>query len=182
MPTGNMQPAGLVIMKAEDSPETTVQPDTGFYRRWSEKKQASRQPLAERDESDEEQQQPGDEDMPTLESLDENSDYSGFLSPRVSDQLRQVALRKLFHSAAFNVCDGLDDYAEDFTSFEKLGDVMTADLRHRLEQEAHKQQVEADESAERDALESDVSDDEASDEPAAAQTGQNEDPTNEAET
>ncbi|MES9897176.1 MAG: DUF3306 domain-containing protein, partial [Candidatus Thiodiazotropha endolucinida] len=103
-------------------------------------------------------------------------------SPRVSDQLRQVALRKLFHSAAFNVCDGLDDYAEDFTSFEKLGDVMTADLRHRLEQEAHKQQVEADESAERDALESDASEDEASDGSATAQTGQNEDPTNEAET
>ncbi|MES9989200.1 MAG: DUF3306 domain-containing protein, partial [Candidatus Thiodiazotropha endolucinida] len=180
VPTGNLQPAGLAIMKPEDSPETTVQPDTGFYHRWSEKKQASRQPLAERDESDEEQQQPGDEDMPSLESLDENSDYSGFLSPRVSDQLRQVALRKLFHSAAFNVCDGLDDYAEDFTSFEKLGDVMTADLRHRLEQEADRQQ--ADESARRDALEGDASDDEVSDEPAAAQTGQNEDPTDEAET
>ncbi|MBT3093618.1 MAG: DUF3306 domain-containing protein [Candidatus Thiodiazotropha sp. (ex Lucina pensylvanica)] len=149
MPTGNLQPAGLAIMKPEDSPETAVQPDAGFYRRWSEKKQASRQSLAEQDETVEEQQQPGDEDMPTLESLDENSDYSGFLSPRVSDQLRQVALRKLFHSAAFNVCDGLDDYAEDFTSFEKLGDLMTADLRHRLEQEADRQQAEADESASR---------------------------------
>jgi hypothetical protein len=77
-----------------------------------------------------------DADMPPLESLDENADYSGFFSPKVSENLRQLALQKLFSSACFNVCDGLDDYAEDFTSFEKLGGVMTADLRYRMEQEA----------------------------------------------
>ncbi len=77
-----------------------------------------------------------DADMPPLESLDEHADYSGFFSPKVSEALRQQALQKLFRSAVFNVCDGLDDYAEDFTNFEKLGDVMTAELRHRLRQEA----------------------------------------------
>ncbi|MEW8027651.1 MAG: DUF3306 domain-containing protein [Candidatus Thiodiazotropha sp.] len=171
-------------MKPEDSPDTAVPPDAGFYRRWSEKKQASQQPLAEQDESvDEEQRQlPGDEDMPPLESLDENSDYSGFLSPRVSDQVRQLALRKLFHSAAFNVCDGLDDYAEDFTSFAKLGDVMTADLRHRLEQQALKQQAEEDETAKRHAPDRDEADGEISDGHASSLTEQNEDPTDEAET
>ncbi|MES9827804.1 MAG: DUF3306 domain-containing protein [Candidatus Thiodiazotropha sp.] len=169
-------------MKPEDSPDTTVQPDAGFYSRWSEKKQAARQPLVEQHEAVDEEQPPGDEDMPPLESLDENSDYSGFLSPRVSDQLRQVALRKLFHSAAFNVCDGLDDYAEDFTSFEKLGDVMTADLRHRLEQEALKQQAEEDELTESHALDRSDAGEEVSDERASPKTAQNEDPTDEAET
>ena len=79
-----------------------------------------------------------DDDMPPLESLDENSDYSGFLSPGVTEALRRRALRKLFMSAVFNVRDGLDDYDEDFTSFEALGDVVTSDMRHQAEAEAER--------------------------------------------
>lgn len=77
-----------------------------------------------------------DKDMPDINSLDEDSDYSGFLSPGVSEELRKVALRKLFQGRAFNICDGLDDYDEEFTSFEKLGDIVTADMRYQLEEEA----------------------------------------------
>ncbi|MCU7801607.1 MAG: DUF3306 domain-containing protein [Candidatus Thiodiazotropha sp. (ex Lucinoma borealis)] len=131
-------------MKSDDPSDQRITDQDTFYHRWSERKQASSLPIAEVPEPVEEPQLT-DADMPPLESLDEGSDYSGFLSPKVSEQLRQLALRKLFHSAAFNVCDGLDDYAEDFTSFEKLGDLMTADLRHRLEQEARKRQQSEDE-------------------------------------
>jgi hypothetical protein len=70
--------------------------------------------------------------MPPLESLDETSDYTGFLSEKVSETLRRQALRKLFHSELFNVCDGLDDCADDFTSFAPLGDIVTSDMRHQL--------------------------------------------------
>ena len=77
-----------------------------------------------------------DEDMPPLGSLDENSDYSGFLSPGVSEALRRRALRKLFSSAAFNIPDGLDDYDDDFTSFAALGDIVTSDMKHQAEMEA----------------------------------------------
>ncbi|MCB1800291.1 MAG: DUF3306 domain-containing protein [Gammaproteobacteria bacterium] len=80
-----------------------------------------------------------DADMPPIESLDESSDYSGFLSEKVSEGLRRAALRKLFHGSAFNVIDELDDYAEDFTTFAPLGDLVTADMRHRIEAEARKQ-------------------------------------------
>ena len=79
-----------------------------------------------------------DEDMPSLESLDENSDYSGFLSSGVSEELRRRALRKLFSSAVFNIPDGLDDYDDDFTSFAALGDIVTADMRHQAEMEAER--------------------------------------------
>jgi len=79
-----------------------------------------------------------DADMPPLETLDENADYSGFFSPKVSEELRQLALQQLFRNACFNVCDGLDDYAEDFTQFETLGDVITSDMRHRLQREAER--------------------------------------------
>lgn len=79
-----------------------------------------------------------DEDMPPIESLTDDSDYTGFMSPGVSEELRQMALRKLFGSTAFNVVDGLDDYDEDFTSFTKLGDFVTADMRFQMEQEARR--------------------------------------------
>ena len=79
-----------------------------------------------------------DKDMPDLDSLDEDSEYSGFLSPGVSDELRKRALHKLFHGQSFNLCDGLDDYDEEFTSFEKLGDIVTADMRFQLEEEARR--------------------------------------------
>lgn len=85
-----------------------------------------------------EEKVPSDEDMPPLDSLDENSDYSGFLSPGVSEGLRRRALRKLFMSAVFNVRDGLDDYDEDFTDFEALGDIVTSDMRHQAEAEAER--------------------------------------------
>lgn len=85
-----------------------------------------------------EEKDPTDEDMPPIDSLDENSDYSGFLSPGVSEGLRRRALRKLFMSAVFNVRDGLDDYDEDFTNFEALGDIVTSDMRHQAEAEAER--------------------------------------------
>ncbi|MEW8627875.1 MAG: DUF3306 domain-containing protein [Candidatus Thiodiazotropha sp.] len=122
-------------MEADEKPldELRSKRDESFLRRWSDRKLASQQPLAEQAEEEVQPEQPCDEDMPSLESLDESSDYSGFLSPKVSEPLRKMALRKLFHGSDFNLCDGLDDYAEDFTKFEALGDVITADLKHQLE-------------------------------------------------
>ena len=79
-----------------------------------------------------------DEDMPSLDSLDPDSDYSGFLSSGVSEGLRRRALRKLFSSAVFNVPDGLDDYDDDFTSFAALGDIVTSDMKHQAEMEAER--------------------------------------------
>lgn len=77
-------------------------------------------------------------ELPRLEDLDENSDYSAFLNPKVAEDLRRVALRKLFRSAIFNVRDGLDDYDEDFTVYEPLGDVVTADMRHEMRRKAER--------------------------------------------
>jgi len=61
-----------------------------------------------------------DADMPPLNSLGPDSDYSPFWSPGVSEHLRKLALRKLFASPQFNIRDGLDDYDEDYTIFEPL--------------------------------------------------------------
>lgn len=111
----------------------------GFISRWSRLKQAAASPpqaVTEPPETSLPEELPErpltDADMPPLESLDETSDYTGFLSEKVSETLRRQALRKLFHSAAFNVCDGLDDYDGNYTSFAGLGEIVTVDMRHQL--------------------------------------------------
>ena len=76
-----------------------------------------------------------DADMPPLDSLDSDSDFSVFMSPKVSEQLRTQALRKLFHLPAFNVTDGLNDYDEDYTQFAGLGNVVTQEMQRMLKRE-----------------------------------------------
>jgi hypothetical protein len=88
-----------------------------------------------------------DADMPAIETLGEDSDFTGFMSRGVSDKLRNLALRKLFNTAEFNIRDGLDEYDEDYTYFEKLGDIVTCDMKHQIELEEQKL---------RDALEQEV--------------------------
>ncbi len=79
-----------------------------------------------------------DEDMPILDSIDENTDMSGFFSPKVTRAVKKAALRKFFHSSVFNIVDGLDDYDDDFRNFEALGDIITSDMRGMMEREAER--------------------------------------------
>ncbi len=120
----------------------------GFLQRWSERKQTSRtaEPLStltdDAQTTDTEAvslstQAPlhelSDADMPPLESLDEHSDFTGFLSPKVSEALQRQALRKLFHLPSFNVTDGLDDYDEDYTRSNVLLEWVSGKLAQRKE-------------------------------------------------
>ena len=80
-----------------------------------------------------------DEDMPDIETLDEESDFSGFMSTGVSETLRKMALQKLFQGKNYNIRDGLDEYDGDYTNFEKLdSSVITCDMKHLIEVEAEK--------------------------------------------
>lgn len=123
-----------------------IDPQEGFLDRWSRRKAFERSGRTNEDRIDEDlrvgpskpsdeppKQHPTDADMPPIESLNESSDFSGFMSPQVSDELRRLALRRLFHLPRFNIRDGLDDYDEDFRSFEVLKDIVTADMRHQME-------------------------------------------------
>jgi hypothetical protein len=58
-------------------------------------------------------------DLPDIESLGKDSDYTVFMQEGVPDALRNLALRKLFASnPALALLDGLNDYDEDYS---KLG-------------------------------------------------------------
>jgi len=76
-----------------------------------------------------------DADMPAIDSLKEDSDFAAFLSPKVSEKLRRMALRKLFHLPQYNIRDELDFCNGDFRNFTPLGDIITADMRHHMERE-----------------------------------------------
>jgi hypothetical protein len=121
-----------------------------FLERWSRRKVAARKDetgveaapaavAAVLPVETDQQPQLTDADMPPLESLDKDSDYSVFMSPGVSEQLRTLALRKLFHLPAFNITDGLNDYDEDYTQFASLGGVVTHEMKRLLKRELQAQ-------------------------------------------
>lgn len=79
-----------------------------------------------------------DEDMPDLESLDENSNLAAFMAGKVSRGLRMKALTKVFHTAKFNQVCICAEYADDYTNFTPLGDIVPHDLQQAIVREAGK--------------------------------------------
>jgi hypothetical protein len=72
-------------------------------------------------------------ELPSLESLTEDSDYSAFMRAGVSPDLRRDALRKLFRSGKYAAVDPLDPYRTDFGKYAPLGDIVTADMKFHAE-------------------------------------------------
>lgn len=55
-------------------------------------------------------------DLPDIESLTAQSDFTAFMKKGVPKALRRQALRKLWASdPVFNIIDGMEEYGEDFT-------------------------------------------------------------------
>jgi hypothetical protein len=67
--------------------------------------------------------------LPPVEDLTLESDFKDFMHDKVEETVRRAALRKLFHDPHFNVRDGLDVYADDYTKLEKLPPEMVGRLR-----------------------------------------------------
>ena len=68
--------------------------------------------------------------LPDVASLTFDSDFAGFLAPRVDEGTRRAALRKLFSDPRFNVMDGLDVYIDDYSRFEPVTPDVLAKLEH----------------------------------------------------
>lgn len=98
-----------------------------FLKRWSETKLAEEKPpevIPDAPESnDGELEETPPVDLPSIDSLDGDSDYTPFLGEGVPEELARKALRKLWSSdPAFANLDGLNDYDDDYS---KLGIVDT---------------------------------------------------------
>ena len=56
------------------------------------------------------------DDLPAIDTLNKDSDFSLFMREGTPENLKKLALRKLFNSdPAFSVLDGLNDYDEDYS-------------------------------------------------------------------
>jgi len=121
--------------------------EEGFLRRWSRRKHESQAPPAQAAPPAPPAPEPApteppriltDADMPPIESLDANSDFSVFLSAGVSEELRRRALRKLFTLPEINRRCPLDGEWYDCHGYEPLGDIITYDMREEMERAARK--------------------------------------------
>ena len=138
------------VLAVPEAGENAAPREEGLLRRWSRRKAQERQesPPAPANaatagvtESCSPENAPDapvltDADMPPIESLDKDSDYTPFLSPGVSDALRTRALRQLFHSGPFNERCPLDSEYYDCHGYEPLGSVITHEMREEMERAA----------------------------------------------
>ena len=113
-----------------------------FLDRWSRLKRDTAQ------EKEEESPKPS---LPPVDKLTPESDFTGFMHPKVEDALRRVALKKLFSDPHFNVADPFEAYSGDWTGGEPIPEEMLAALNQakrllfdeRKEAEAKGQEEEA---------------------------------------
>ena len=67
-------------------------------------------------------------DLPAIESLTPESDYTRFMQPDVPRASRNAAMKKLFTDPHFNVMDGLDTYIADYSIEDPIPESMLREL------------------------------------------------------
>lgn len=121
----------------KERPQHTPQPGVDapgqetFLARWSRLKREGREQPAAKPQptataADPKAQMP---DLPPLDKLTFNSDYRAFFHPKVGEDMRRAALKKLFSDRHFNVMDGLDVYIDDYSKSEPIPAAMLAQLK-----------------------------------------------------
>jgi hypothetical protein len=75
---------------------------------------------------------PAPPELPPVESLTFDSDFTAFLRPGVDDKVKRAALKQLFRDPRFNIMDGLDTYIDDYTKADPIPPDMLADLMQRF--------------------------------------------------
>jgi hypothetical protein len=92
-----------------------------FLARWSRLKKEEPKPVEKKEDA------PAPA-LPAVENLTPESDFSGFMNPKVEDALRRVALKKLFSDPHFNLPDPYEAYSGDWTGGEPISEEMLATL------------------------------------------------------
>lgn len=101
-----------------------------FLSRWSRRKQEAREQQAAPPPAVTPATQDKPPELPPLEGLNMDSDFRGFLHPKVDESLRRAALKKLFHEPHFNVMDGLDTYIDDYSIPDPIPDALLKQMKH----------------------------------------------------
>ena len=66
--------------------------------------------------------------VPPVESLTPESDFAPFMHPKIGDELRRAALKKLFSDPQFNVPDPFEPFSGDWRNAEALSPELLATL------------------------------------------------------
>ncbi len=90
-----------------------------FLQRWSRLKKET--PVEKKEETPK-------PSLPPVDKLTPESDFSGFMHPKVEDALRRAALKKLFSDPHFNLPDPFEAYSGDWTGGEPIPEEMLATL------------------------------------------------------
>jgi len=100
-----------------------------FLSRWSRKKTELREvPQKANTEKSADPNAPAPE-LPPIDKLTFESDYSGFLHPKVDEDTRRAALKKLFSDPHFSAIDMMDVYIDDYSKPDPIPAAMLAGLR-----------------------------------------------------
>jgi hypothetical protein len=100
-----------------------------FLERWSRMKQEAKdQPPEKAPDQTVDPKAPPPE-LPPVDKLTIDSDFRAFFHPKVGEDVRRAALKKLFSDPRFNVMDGLDVYIDDYSKTEPIPPAMLAGLR-----------------------------------------------------
>jgi len=113
-----------------DSDKKTTEAPEEFLSRWSRRKQQAREQQAAPPAAVTPATQDKPPELPPVEGLNMDSDFRGFLHPKVDESLRRAALKKLFHEPHFNVMDGLDIYIDDYSVSDPIPDAMLKTMKH----------------------------------------------------
>lgn len=91
--------------------------------------------------------------LPPVETLTPDSDFAGFMNPKVKEELRRMALKKLFSAPHFSTPDPFEPFSGDWTVGEPIAQELLAKLNQtrsvllsqaeREEQERQEQDQEA---------------------------------------
>ena len=122
-----------------------AQEKENFLGRWSRLKHEEKKAPAAKDE------QPAPT-LPPVDKLTPESDFSGFMHPKVEDALRRVALKKLFLDPHFNQPDPYEAYSGDWTGGDPISEELLKTLNQARtvlfrEEEEQKKKQEADAAA-----------------------------------
>ena len=99
-----------------------AQEKENFLSRWSRRKQEEKK-LPEKTEDKGEAPA-----LPPVENLTTESDFTGFMHPKVGDAVRRVALKKLFNDPHFNIPDPYEPFSGDWTVAEGISEEMLKTL------------------------------------------------------
>jgi hypothetical protein len=93
-----------------------------FLNRWSRLKKEDRQRPAVEEEKPAPQ-------LPAVDKLTPESDFTGFMHPKVEDALRRAALKKLFSDPHFNIPDPYEPYSRNFNVEDPIPPELLATLK-----------------------------------------------------